>query len=455
MNFYNEVYKRKDELLEDLRTLCQIPSVFDPSTAKDNQPFGEANRKALDQMLAFGQRDGFITDDCDGYAGSIDIGEGEEVFGILGHLDVVPVNETGWHYPQFDATLDGDRLYGRGVADDKGPLLAAYYAAKIVNEMDFEKKYKIRVIFGCDEENGSSCVKYYFKHRPYPAMGFTPDADFPVVFGEKAMVGFNLTGKIDDEKIISINGGTRSNIVPNNACACLEGSLEDYEESFNAFLKENNATGSITMNNHVVLKVDGRSAHGSVPERGTNAIVLLCHYLHTITDNKLVAFIDDYFYEDTAGKKLGIAHSGALGALTNNLGILNYEDGHINMVLDVRFSNEVDPIKDVVDAVTKKASAYDLAVDYNATPSLYVDPESELIKKLHAAYVDVTNDHEHGPQAMGGGTYAKAMPNCVAFGAEFPGRDNKMHEDDETIVFEELLQSAAVYAQALYNILKK
>ena len=81
MNFYNEVYKRKDELLEDLRTLCQIPSVFDPSTSKDNQPFGEANRKALDQMLAFGKRDGFITDDCDGYAGSIDIGEGEEVFG--------------------------------------------------------------------------------------------------------------------------------------------------------------------------------------------------------------------------------------------------------------------------------------------------------------------------------------------------------------------------------------
>jgi hypothetical protein len=47
MNFYNEVYKRKDELLEDLRTLCQIPSVFDPSTAKDNQPFGEANRKTV------------------------------------------------------------------------------------------------------------------------------------------------------------------------------------------------------------------------------------------------------------------------------------------------------------------------------------------------------------------------------------------------------------------------
>ena len=455
MNFYDEVYKRKDELLNDLRTLCQIPSVYDASTSKENQPFGKANRDALDQMLAFGKRDGFITDDCDGYAGSIDIGEGEEVFGILGHLDVVPVNETGWHYPQFDATLDGDRLYGRGVADDKGPLLAAYYAAKIINDMDFEKKYKIRVIFGCDEENGSSCVKYYFKHRPYPAMGFTPDADFPVVFGEKAMVGFNLTGQMEDEKIISIHGGTRSNIVPNNAFAYLEGEVKDYEESFKAFLDELHIEGSITMDTNVKLEVTGRSAHGSTPEKGTNAIVLLCHYLHTISDNKLVSFIDDFFYEDTAGKKLGIAHEGVLGALTNNLGILNYEDNLINMVLDVRFSNEIDPVKDVVDIVTKKASDYDLKVEYSATPSLYVDPESELIKKLHAAYVDVTNDHAHGPQAMGGGTYAKAMPNCVAFGAEFPGRDNKMHEDDETIVFEELLQSAAIYAKALYNILKK
>ena len=306
MNFYDEVYKRKDELLNDLRTLCQIPSVYDASTSKENQPFGKANRDALDQMLAFGKRDGFITDDCDGYAGSIDIGEGEEVFGILGHLDVVPVNETGWHYPQFDATLDGDRLYGRGVADDKGPLLAAYYAAKIINDMDFEKKYKIRVIFGCDEENGSSCVKYYFKHRPYPAMGFTPDADFPVVFGEKAMVGFNLTGQMEDEKIISIHGGTRSNIVPNNAFAYLEGEVKDYEESFKAFLNELHIEGSITMDTNVKLEVTGRSAHGSTPEKGTNAIVLLCHYLHTISDNKLVSFIDDFFYEDTAGKKLGI-----------------------------------------------------------------------------------------------------------------------------------------------------
>jgi len=140
MDFKQDACPYTDALLQDLKTLCQIPSTMDMSTADKGQPFGEMPRAALDQMIAIGKRDGFITDNCDGYAGSIDIGEGDEVFGILGHLDVVPVNKTGWSYPPFDCTLDGDMLYGRGVADDKGPLLAAYYAAKIINKMDFEKK---------------------------------------------------------------------------------------------------------------------------------------------------------------------------------------------------------------------------------------------------------------------------------------------------------------------------
>ena len=132
IDFKEEVLKHKDEMLKDLKDLCLIPSTLDKSTAKKNQPFGENNRKALDLMLSIGQRDGFVTDDCDGYAGSIDIGEGEDCFGILGHLDVVPTEGQEWDYPEYDMTLDGDTLYGRGVADDKGPLIAAYYAAKIV-----------------------------------------------------------------------------------------------------------------------------------------------------------------------------------------------------------------------------------------------------------------------------------------------------------------------------------
>lgn len=455
INFYDEVLKHKDELLKDLKTLCRIPSVLDKSTAKDQMPFGQGNRDVLNAMLAIGQRDGFVTDDVDGYAGSIDMGEGEHVFGILGHLDVVPVNKTGWNYPQFDCTLDGDRLYGRGVADDKGPLLAAYYAAKIVNAMDFPKKYKIRVIFGCDEENGSSCVDYYFKHRPYPDCGFTPDADFPVVYGEKAISQYKITGDVAQHNIIGIYSGDRFNVVPSYAEAYLKGNVSDYEESFKAFLEEAHLKGMIGKEgNAVKLSLNGRSAHGSMPEKGLNAVTYLCHYLNSVTKNEVVSFVDEYFFDDTKGEALGIAHKGVLGPLTVNLGILNYKEGHLQLCLDIRYSSEL--THDALAAMIEdKIKPLNLKLSRNDTDSLYVDPNSELVQTLHNAYVEYTGDHEHGPQVIGGGTYAKEMPNCVAFGAEFPGRDNHMHEDNETILLDELLKSCAIYAKSLYDIMQK
>ena len=154
INFYEEALKRKDELVEDLMTLVKIPSVDDPSTAKENQPFGQANREALDAMLAIGKRDGYVVEDVDGYAGHIDIGEQEETFGVLGHLDVVPCNKEGWNTNPYDPVLKDGIIYGRGVADDKGPLLAGYYACKIINDLKLPVKMKTRVIFGCNEEKG-------------------------------------------------------------------------------------------------------------------------------------------------------------------------------------------------------------------------------------------------------------------------------------------------------------
>ena len=453
IDFKEEVLKHKDEMLKDLKDLCLIPSTLDKSTAKENQPFGENNRKALDLMLSIGQRDGFVTDDCDGYAGSIDIGEGEECFGILGHLDVVPTEGQEWDYPEYDMTLDGDTLYGRGVADDKGPLIAAYYAAKIVNELDFEKKMKVRIIFGCNEENGSRCMHYYFQHRPYPKMGFTPDADFPVVYGEKGNCHFIIKGKTDDDKVISIHSGRVVNIVPDQAKAVLKGT--DYEESYNAFLKENNFKGSLEVvdgNTHLFLK--GKSAHASHPHLGNNAASNLCHYIASVTDNSYAKFVDEYLYNDYLGEKFNVAFTGEMGALTVNLGILNYENNEGSLTLDLRLPHDSDNdelVKNVDEAVNK----YGLNEEHDIGPALYVDPNSELVQKLHESYVQFTNDHEHGPQTIGGGTYAKEMPNCVAFGCEFPGKNHHMHEENELISLDDLLTAAAIYAQSLYNLLKK
>ncbi len=60
-----------------------------------NAPFGKNCRDVLDAMLDMAKRDGFETKDIDGYAGVVEYGQGEETFGVLGHLDIVPLGE-GW-----------------------------------------------------------------------------------------------------------------------------------------------------------------------------------------------------------------------------------------------------------------------------------------------------------------------------------------------------------------------
>lgn len=455
IDFLEEVNKRKQDMIDDIDRLCRIPSVLDESTANDGQPFGEQCRIALEEMLAIGKRDGFICENVDGYAGHIDIGEETEAFGILGHLDVVPCNKEGWNTDPYQMVIKDDKLYGRGVADDKGPLIAGYYAAKIIHELDLPVKMKMRIIFGCNEENGSKCMKYYFTKKPYPAMGFTPDAEFPVVYGEKAGVNFEITGHIEKDNIIGIYAGTRANIVPEVCEVYIVGNYKQYKDSYMQYLSEHGLKGSLEEEgNHTKLVLIGRSAHASTPEQGINAATYMCHYLASISQNQLVHFIDQHFYQDHYGEKLDIAYHGMMGDLTVNLGVLNYKDGHVNMIVDMRVPHEVKD-EQLSESIGKHIKEYGLVETHELGKALYIDPQSDFVQSLHNAYVEFTGDHEHQPQAIGGGTYAKSMPNCVAFGVQFPGTDNKIHQNNEEIAIDDLVKATAIYAKAIYELIKK
>lgn len=453
INFKQEVEARKEQLIKDIETLCAIPSVYDEKTIGENQPYGKACRDALDAMLEIGRRDGFVVHDEDGYAGHIDIGDQEESFGILGHLDVVPVNEVGWDSDPFQVvTLDG-KLFGRGVADDKGPLIAGYYAAKIINDLNLPVKKKIRVIFGCDEERGSSCVKHYFEHNPYPSMGFTPDAEFPVVYGEKGMVTFHISGDIKKDGLVALVAGNRANIVPEECEAIVEGNYKQYEDSFNEFLIKNKVTGTIEEEgNCTKLVLKGKSAHASLPEEGINSVVLLATYLDSVINNEFVHFIATYL-NDYYGKGLRINHEGSMGKLTMNLGVVKYVKEHGEITLDLRCPHEIDLAK-MCDDVKELCNSMSLDCTSETHQPLYVDPNSELIQKLHQAYVEVSGDTESKPQAIGGGTYAKSMPNCVAFGCEFKDEDNAIHGNNENIKIDSLLKSTEIFAKAIYDLIK-
>ena len=453
IDFKSEVLKIKDQMIEDIKMLCAIPSTQDDNTVAEFAPFGKANRQALDAMLKIGKRDGFKVEDVDGYAGHIDIGEGNETFGILGHLDVVPVNEIGWDSDPFEVIIKDDKLYGRGVADDKWPLLAGYYAAKIINSLNLPVKMKIRVIFGCNEELGSRCVKYYFSKKPYPKMGFTPDASFPVVYGEKAGGEFVIEGNVEKGGLIYLSAGNRANIVPETCEAVICGNYKQYVDSYKSFLSINDLTGDIEEEgNHTKLVLKGKSAHASTPEEGINAVVYLCKYLATVVDNKLVNFILEYL-DDCNGKKLGIDHVGVMGPLTLNLGIISYCKENFKITLDLRCPHDMD-FDNMISKFQTVCANYGFNESHNIGKALYVDPDSKLIKTLHEAYVNVTGDTVNKPQTMGGGTYAKSMPNCVAFGAEFLGEDNLIHGNNENIKIESLLKATEIYCQAIYNLIK-
>lgn len=455
IDFLHEVEKRKEDILADIVKLCQIPSVLDEATANEGQPFGKPCRDALDAMLEIGKRDGFECVDVDGYAGHIDIGDQEEAFGILGHLDVVPCNAKGWNSDPYQPVIKDGKMYGRGVADDKGPLIAGYYAAKIIKELNLPVKMRTRIIFGCNEENGSKCMKYYFTKKPFPAMGFTPDAEFPVVYGEKAGCNFRIRGTVEQGNIIGIYAGTRSNIVPETCEAYITGNYKQHRELFMQYLSEHQLQGSVEEEgNHTKLVLVGKSAHASTPEFGVNAATYMCHYLATISDNKVVHFVDDCFFDDHYGKKLDIAYKGLMGPLTINLGVFNYKDGNVDITVDTRVPHEVTDGQ-LTDAIEKHIKDYDLTQTHHLGKALYMDPKSELVTKLHNAYVEFTGDHEHHPQTIGGGTYAKSMPNCVAFGIEFPGSDNKIHQNNEEISIDELMKATAIYAKALYDLIKE
>ena len=97
--FEKYIVKYKDEIVSQTSRLIQIPSVHEESINPE-KTFGENINRALEYMLNLGENLGFKTKNIDGYCGYIEFGSGDELVGIIGHLDVVPVGD-GWTYSPF------------------------------------------------------------------------------------------------------------------------------------------------------------------------------------------------------------------------------------------------------------------------------------------------------------------------------------------------------------------
>lgn len=448
MNYREEVKALQPQLIEVIKALCAINSVYDESTTAINRPFGKGCREALDAMLALGRADGFVTHDIDGYAGDIEVGGEEEGICILGHLDVVPVQAENWQSPPFAPEIRDGKLYGRGTSDDKGPLLAAYYAAKLFCRNYPDCKKKIRVIFGCNEERGSSCVKHYFEKMPACRMGFTPDAEFPVIYGEKGTCSIVLRGNYCGGKLLALHGGTVANVVPQQCSAILEGKPAEYEKSLTDFLASHPEIHAelSAQQTHSCLVMYGKAAHASTPHLGINAIAAMAAYLQEVCPGPVSALIHEKL-ADYTGEQLGIRSKGQLGALTMNLGIAEYSGDKLELTLDLRTPHEVEA-ESLVEAVRAQVAEYGAMLEYQAGRALILDRESKLIRVLDAAYREMEPQGGE-PQAIGGGTYAKAATNCAAFGPAFPGEETHIHDCDEFISLNSLEKATAIYYRAI------
>jgi succinyl-diaminopimelate desuccinylase len=426
----------KNQFLKDLISLIQIPSVLNHYQPASNPPFGQAIQEALEQMLSIGKRDGFHTFSVDDYAGVIEVGSGEEV-GILGHLDVVPVQD-GWRVGPFSGEIRDGKLYGRGVNDDKGPTMAAYYAMKWIKESGIPLKKRIRLILGTDEESGMRCIQHYLtKHKP-SSMAFAPDAVFPLIYAEKGIHSCEVSGV--ESSIIAFESGQRLNMVPEVAKAKLSTDVSAL------FLEYVNSTGILGELKDGWLIVYGKGAHAMQPDEGINAASLLGKFLVQVVDSPFTRLLS---LMDTTGKVFGVDYvSNEMGPITFNVGLVLVQDGKFSIKINTRIPKEYPHLTKFETALSQFGTYKEL----NHTPVHYVSKDSPLVKTLLHAYQTVTGDTISKPITIGGGTYARMFPNAVAFGAMFPGRDDVAHRVDEYMLLEDLYLAIEIYIQALLDL---
>ncbi len=460
MDFSKEVLKYKDEFLKDLNTLVSYESVRDLSTKKENAPFGKACRDVLDAMLDIAKRDGFTTRDVDGYAGVVEYGTGDETFGVLGHLDIVPLGE-GWTKDPLKVTLEDGYLFGRGVMDDKGPALAGYYALRIIRDLNIPLKKRVMLITGCDEESGMECMNYYCDHAEVPQMGFVPDANFPVIYGEKGGLHVGLVS--DDSTVIKkMHAGSRPNIVIGKADCTVETITDEQEKMFKFYCDSQGVEGNIVKSEEgITYHIDGVFAHAAFPYNGINAAVLLFNFVGIAYEDQLSK--DLYtMLKDWMGKPVGIDKDGLyMSFLTMNTGVVNVENNHTDILIDIRYPNDTnaDEIMEKFNACTNGLKSNIQAEMRSDSKPLFVDPNSRLVTDLMSVYQKYTKDTFSCPITIGGGTYARKFENFVSFGPELPNEVIETdafvggcHQRDEGIKLDNLLQAIAIYTDAIVTL---
>ncbi|ARU92076.1 dipeptidase PepV [Spiroplasma clarkii] len=430
--------------MEKTKELVKIPSF-----RKDPKK-GEAVPQAIQAALTycvnlcqeFGMKTFIAPDFMYGYA---DYGTGDKLFGIICHLDVVPPgNLDEWKTKPFEPVEIDGKLYGRGSFDDKGPTLMNLYAFKYLIDNGFKPDYTIRFIFGTSEETTWECMEAYKKHEKLCDLGYVPDGHFPVVYAEKWISDVDLVGKFTSE--FEITGGEVYNAV-NDLVKYKGPKVEEIKK----FLDQNKIEQYMKDND---LYVKGVSAHGSLPFKGVNAANWLLTAINSVgLKHPLAEFVSKHVNADFEMKSVFGDLKDETGNLTANNGIIKITPTDFRYTFNFRVPCTRDPKVDVNAVLTKACQPFGINVEVqDIEDSVYFDKNGDVVKNIMLVYQEVTGDLTSEPIAIGGGTFAKSMPNMIAFGAEFDLNDSTMHAYNEYVKIEDLKKMMEIYAKSIVKL---
>lgn len=386
----------RPQMVAALQRLVRRRSVeADPLPGK---PFGEEVDACFAEALALCHELGFETTDMDRYIGWCEIGTGDEMVAVLGHLDVVPEGE-GWHHPPYAAGIEGGRLYGRGSIDDKGPVVASLFALKAIRDLGIPLNRRVRLLFGLNEETNDRDVLYYKAHGgEIPVLGFTPDGEYPLINGEKGILNESYAVQLHQTGAWQLSR-----------------------------VQGENAIGRL------VCYLDRLPLEGDAKQ----AVHFLAEKLGT-----------DPYGERLLGHRLEDALSGPMSC---NWGLIEGDTQHLWVKLNYRYPVTMERA-DCQPAVQAAFEAAGWALDGQVhKEKLYYPAETPLVSALLEVYRDATGDNAP-PKCIGGGTYAKMLPNVVAFGPLFAGDPVTEHQPDECIDLERLVQNAQIIANAIVKL---
>lgn len=443
----------KDEMIDVLREVLHIPST--EGEPAPGAPFGAEVKKALDYMLKKADEMGFATENMDGYCGCIDYGEGKEMLGILCHLDVVP-EDTGWKYPPYSATIERGKIYARGALDDKGPTVSTLYALAAIKALGKKTKRRIRIILGTNEETGWGCMNYYKSHGEIPNIAFSPDGDYPLVNSEKGIMHANFSRAFASG--VTFTAGSAANKVPHEAKMIVKVPFETVKAFITSDRRLNGYPVDIRGDaEQTEITVHGISAHAALNHLGRNAICaafdILAHLPLEAEDSRIAKQLHELLAYDLYGENLGLDFEDVSGRQTVNPGVIRWDENGISQfTFDLRCPTSRS-LSEIFMALTNALAETGLepSGEQELKDGLYVPRESELVVKLLKVY-NTRMETELEPLAIGGGTYARAFENAVAFGCEKPGAASTVHMANEYITIDDMVLNAKMIADAIYAL---